>query len=565
MERKNYRLLEDSSEPQFANPFDLTKVPLVSFFESLKPLQDIIENVGQISYMAMDFAENLTLKNGMTPDEAAALNLYTLESKPKESSFYWILNKRLRDPKRDGIEPFTSYLRLLFESFKKLEPYDTSVHGQLYRAISANTTFKTDQKIRWWSFSSTSCSLDPLSTFAGGSESPIVFSIRCSRGYDISQYSLYPNEKEILIVPPIQLKVKSTMKIKGVTIVDIEQDDTFPLKYFPLDSKKISTKSQESSQEPKKDEQDLKVSKEKEEQDRVEQSPQKQAPTTEEPRKKLKKESTPKKDQRGENLTPNHDRSYNKDCVVYQIDDPFEKGMECYSQCKFIEAKNHFERSKFPPSFVMIGFMYSGGGKIGPMDEKQMNAWFEKAQKHSNFFHTQFDQFNRNSHLGFCFGKYFEFIEKDKKTAIQYFQQSADKGNPLSQANLGYCYQYGDGVDKDLKKAFQYYQSSSDQGFAIGQANLATCYRDGQGTDKIDETRAIELYELSAKQGYSNAQTHLAFCYQNGKGVDKDLKKATELYQKAADQGEGFAKEMLEKLKSGKAIEKKSLYSKIFG
>jgi len=196
----------------------------------------MVENIDYSAYMAFDFAGSLTLKNGMTQDEAAALNLYTLESKPRENSFYWILNKRLRDPKRDGIEPFMSYLRLLYEALKKMDPYDTS-SGQLYRAISLNTSFQKDQKIRWWSFSSTSHALDPLSGFAG-SETPIVFSIRCTRGYDISGFSLFPTEKEILVVPPIQLKVKSIVKIKEVTIVDLEQDDSFPIKYFPLDVKK---------------------------------------------------------------------------------------------------------------------------------------------------------------------------------------------------------------------------------------------------------------------------------------------------------------------------------------
>jgi len=233
--------------------------------------------------------------------------------------------------------------------------------------------------------------------------------------------------------------------------------------------------------------------------------------------------------------------------------------MECYTKCLFKTARTHFEQSKFPPSYVMLGFMYSSGGKIGPRDDKQMNYWFDEAKKHANFFHTP-NQFNRNSNISFCFGKYFENIEKDISTAMQYFEQSAEQGNPISQANLGYCYQYGEGVSQiDLPRAFRYYQKSADQGFAIGQTNLGTCYRDGQGVE-ADERRAIELYKISAGQGYSNAQTHLGFCYQNGKGVERDQKKANEYYKLAADQGESFAKEIIEKRK---ATEKKSF--KLFG
>jgi len=188
-----------------------------------------------------------------------------------------------------------------------------------------------------------------------------------------------------------------------------------------------------------------------------------------------------------------------------------------------------------------------------------MDYYFDEAKKHGNFFHTQ--NHNRNSDISFVFGKYFEIIEKDLLNAIEYFTQSADQGNPIAQANLGYCYQYGEGVLKiDLEKAFQYYLKSSEKGFAIAQTNLGTCYRDGQGVDR-DEKKAIEYYKMSAEQGYSNAQTHLGFCYQNGKGVEKDQKKANEYYKMAADQGENFAKEMMEK--KGKNTDKKSLMNSV--
>jgi TPR repeat protein len=40
-----------------------------------------------------------------------------------------------------------------------------------------------------------------------------------------------------------------------------------------------------------------------------------------------------------------------------------------------------------------------------------------------------------------------------------------------------------------------------------------------------------------ADQGNADAQTKLALQYQTGQGLPKDLGKAAELYQKAADQG----------------------------
>jgi hypothetical protein len=215
-EHKNYRFLSEHTDPEYITPLNLTAQPLVSFEDSIKPLYDIVDHIDQFAYLALDFAKKTSphLDNGMSIHEIAALNLYTQESTPKrENSVYWLLNKCLRDPKREGIQPFLGYIRLLFEAFSKLQPYDTT--KQLYRAINSkiSTDNQSDQKIRWWAFSSASCSVEMLAGFAGGA-TPTVFSFRCSRGFDISPYSLYPAEREILIVPPIQFKVKGIQRSK---------------------------------------------------------------------------------------------------------------------------------------------------------------------------------------------------------------------------------------------------------------------------------------------------------------------------------------------------------------
>jgi hypothetical protein len=58
----------------------------------------------------------------------------------------------------------------------------------------------------------------------------------------------------------------------------------------------------------------------------------------------------------------------------------------------------------------------------------------------------------------------------------------------------------------------------------------------GQGVVK-DEKKAAELYQLAANQGDAGAQFGLGLCYAKGKGVVKDEKKAAELFQLAANQG----------------------------
>jgi hypothetical protein len=53
-----------------------------------------------------------------------------------------------------------------------------------------------------------------------------------------------------------------------------------------------------------------------------------------------------------------------------------------------------------------------------------------------------------------------------------------------------------------------------------------------------DLGKAAELYEKAADQGNVRAQYNLGVLYESGQGVPKDLGKAAELYQKAANQGD---------------------------
>ncbi len=50
-----------------------------------------------------------------------------------------------------------------------------------------------------------------------------------------------------------------------------------------------------------------------------------------------------------------------------------------------------------------------------------------------------------------------------------------------------------------------------------------------------DEKRAAELYQLAANQGNADAQCELGKCYEFGKGVVEDQKKPNEYFMLAAE------------------------------
>jgi len=78
------------------------------------------------------------------------------------------------------------------------------------------------------------------------------------------------------------------------------------------------------------------------------------------------------------------------------------------------------------------------------------------------------------------------------------------------------------------------------------QAGLGLMYAKGLGGLPKDEKKAVELYEKSAAQGDSSAQNNLGIMYQNGEGgLHKDEEIARELYEKSAIQGNSFAQNNL--------------------
>jgi TPR repeat protein len=74
------------------------------------------------------------------------------------------------------------------------------------------------------------------------------------------------------------------------------------------------------------------------------------------------------------------------------------------------------------------------------------------------------------------------------------------------------------------------------QNYAPAQYELGLCYARGIGTQK-DLKKAAEYYQLAANQGDMLAQFQLGWCYQNGWGIKQDLTSAKLLYRQSSSQG----------------------------
>ena len=115
--------------------------------------------------------------------------------------------------------------------------------------------------------------------------------------------------------------------------------------------------------------------------------------------------------------------------------------------------------------------------------------------------------------------------------AIKSIEKAAEVGYLPAQVQSAFYYMKfgGSQYDKMLKWA----QAAADKNDMSGKAMLRTYYL----KVKKDASKGFSLIHESAQAGNASGQFMMACCYENGLGVEKNLPKAVEMLQLAADQG----------------------------
>jgi hypothetical protein len=176
---------------------------LVSLEDALKPIERLVHNLKR----SMETAKkNCTFpsNHGLTRDESAAIYLYTMEG--GKNSFYRVLNEALRSKNRSALQPWFPFLKLFDEALKKLPIVEKSV----WRGVPGNISrqFKKGQVVTWWSISSCSRSLDIVKGFLGSAKNSTLFMIEAVNAKDVSSYSCYQNESEVMLGLGTKLRVE---------------------------------------------------------------------------------------------------------------------------------------------------------------------------------------------------------------------------------------------------------------------------------------------------------------------------------------------------------------------
>jgi len=206
---------------------DLERIPLQTLEEALCQVQSIVPHLDSFFFATENWLDNDApqgiVTQTMTKDKSMALNLYTREWTKREDSLYYVLNQKLREPDRKSLQPFYPYLKLLLSALEVLPKYNA--RPTLWRGVQGNVSesYKVSSKKIWWGFASCTTDLETAKKFLGDGDKT-VFNIHFDCGYDISHFSCFPNEFEILLPPARYFEVLNSSNFgNGLYVIELKE------------------------------------------------------------------------------------------------------------------------------------------------------------------------------------------------------------------------------------------------------------------------------------------------------------------------------------------------------
>lgn len=163
--------------------------------------------------------------------------------------------------------------------------------------------------------------------------------------------------------------------------------------------------------------------------------------------------------------------------------------------------------------------------------------WFEKAaeQGHVNAQYRCAEAYRTGN-----------MIEENIEKAIYWHKKLAEQGNADSQNRLGMLYDAGKGIPQNKAEAFKWFRMAAEQGYKYGQYNLSRMYSE---SNPPEHKKAFEWMKLAAEQGLKDAQYECGKMYLDGIGTAKDIDQSLIWLEKAANQGNKKAEELIPMIK----------------
>ena len=97
---------------------------------------------------------------------------------------------------------------------------------------------------------------------------------------------------------------------------------------------------------------------------------------------------------------------------------------------------------------------------------------------------------------------------RDYALALRLLTPLAETGDPAAQFQLGALYRCGCGVERDDKSAFDWFEKAAQKNFTRAQFSLGNMYENGWGT-KVNKEKAEFWFQKAASAGHRMARAKL--------------------------------------------------------
>jgi hypothetical protein len=135
------RFLDAGEEPhQALLPIEgYENAPLVSLKDAIQPIKTLLYNAD----LMVEIAKRNSRKpaDSLTPDESAAIHLYTMQWPKPHPSLFTLLNEKLRSEDRNTLVSWVLFLKLFFTALYKLP----SLKGLIWRGVRGNLSDQYDE------------------------------------------------------------------------------------------------------------------------------------------------------------------------------------------------------------------------------------------------------------------------------------------------------------------------------------------------------------------------------------------------------------------------------------
>mmetsp|Transcript_127930 Transcript_127930/g.239289 ORF Transcript_127930/g.239289 Transcript_127930/m.239289 type:complete len:726 (+) Transcript_127930:124-2301(+) len=211
-------------------------VPRKSCLEELQGMAKVLPRVDDIADDVEMKAQELkfSLKDHpvkLSEDSLCAIVAYTHDLNNQDGSpdgnVYYELNRALRqrgqDARKDMMEQWGYLVHFLIKGLAQLPDWK----GECYRGFRGKEEvlkeYEIGRPIQWGAFTSVTTSWESASSFTD-EEDGVIFRIMVTNGRQISDFSFFPSEDEVLLTPAHRFTVTSDpYEVEGFTVIDMVQ------------------------------------------------------------------------------------------------------------------------------------------------------------------------------------------------------------------------------------------------------------------------------------------------------------------------------------------------------